>query len=181
MKPGSIKWLYFLQLYFLLLLIDYATESSRSLCSRVCLDSRVFPLYMFYTFCYFHFPEFKFNSVIIILIPLSSCPPSESQLVFLPYYLFIYYVNLVLVCRSALLAKPACKWVQSTGWFWKMWNLHKCVFSMHGKRQDTIFLWTRIICNYWINVFDTTSSIYYTRMCKRKQYHIFHYYFCCEF
>lgn len=46
----------------------------------------------------------KFNSVIITLIPLSSCPPSASQLVSLPYYLFIYYVNLVLVCRSALLA-----------------------------------------------------------------------------
>lgn len=46
----------------------------------------------------------KFNSVIITLIPLSSCPPSASQLVSLPYYLFIYYVNLVQVCRSALLA-----------------------------------------------------------------------------
>lgn len=46
----------------------------------------------------------KFISVIITLIPLSSCPPSASQLVSLLYYLFIYYVNLVQVCRSALLA-----------------------------------------------------------------------------
>lgn len=71
----------------------------------------------------------KFNSVIITLIPLSSCPPSASQLVSLPYYLFIYLLcelsASLSFCPSGYRPKLACKWVQSRGWFWKMWNLQR--------------------------------------------------------
>lgn len=34
--------------------------------------------------------------------------------------------------------------------------------------EDSPFLSARVICNDWIVVFDTTASIYYTHMCKRK-------------